>query len=188
MLNNIKFLFIVLMLGACSQGSNPLGKPLPTLSYENLQPYSPWRGAVDVRQNFKPSARAVEGAKGFSIPPDELLQQYVHRRFITNGKPLRLIFDIRNATVIKKTEAENMIGFLSGASQDTYILSYSISMIPIDVFGQQSEPFTINLKRELFIPHRSSLSEREHYQFEFLEKAIHDIDKIISEMYISRMR
>lgn len=188
-----KFLsFVVLGVGlslvGCTQNPQPLGKPLPQLTYENLQPLTPWQGAVNIRQSFRPDVRAIEAAKEFKTPPDVLLQRYAGHRFMTEGRPVKLVFDIRDATVIKKTDEENLIGFLSGASKDTYVLTYAIRMLPVDENGAEKDPFIINMKRELFIPHRSSLSDREYLQFEFLENAIHDIDKIVSEMVNTRMR
>lgn len=87
----------------------------------------------------------------------------------------------------KKSDDENIIGFLSGAAENAYLLDIYITMSPVTQNGSLTKPFTIAMKRELFLPQRISLAEREMRQFEFLEKAIVDIDAVVTKFVQERM-
>ncbi|HPF77848.1 MAG TPA: hypothetical protein PLF01_01030 [Alphaproteobacteria bacterium] len=186
-----RYLFILLsvfIVGACTQNPQPQGKPLPHLTYENLNPYRPYGGGVEIRQSFKPDAATTQTVAEFPVAPDELLQRYAGRRFDRNLSPVRMVFDIQKAALSKKSDEENLVGFLSGAAEDYYTLEIAIAMFPAKADGTLTKPYTVSLKRELFIPQRASLAEREITQFEFLEKAVHDIDQVVTKFVTENMR
>jgi len=57
MLNHYrKFLYLslFLVLVGCTHNPQPLGKPLPTLTYNHLNSYSIHGGSVRVQQSFRP--------------------------------------------------------------------------------------------------------------------------------------
>lgn len=172
----------------CSYQSHPMGKPLPTLTYENLQPFVVQGGSVRVQQSFVPDQQTQEIASMFPIAPDKLIQRYANKRFVTNRVlPPKLVFDIQQASLTKIADEENLVGFLSGAAEDYYKLYIKIAMTPIRADGQAIDPFTIKLTRQLFIPQNASVAEREFRQFEMLEKAILDIDRTVSDMVQHKM-
>lgn len=188
----LQFNFIILFLviftiGGCMYSTEPLGKPLPNLSYDNLTPYVVGGGATQIRQSFIPDKQTIELSKHFPIAPDKLIQRYARKRFLTNGSPVKLDFDIRKASLRKVADADNIVGFLSGAAEDYYKLDILIAMTPIRHDGQKVEPFTIKLHREMFVPQNASLAEREMRQFELLEKAIQQIDMKLSDMVLNHM-
>ena len=93
-------LFPLLMLVACSHHPSPRGKPLPDLNYDYLNPYLVFDGRVDVRQSFKADDHTAQAVKNFVIAPDKLLQRYGLNRFVVKGSlPVRMVFDIRRATL-----------------------------------------------------------------------------------------
>lgn len=177
-----------LCLSACTQNPQPLGKPLPNLTYEHLNPYRPYGGGVHVVQSFQADKRTTETAKEFPISPEVLLQKYAYSRFDRYQRPLKLVFDVQKVALTKKSDADNIVGFLSGAAENSYLLDIAIALTPIDQGQVVSEPFTINMKRELFLPQRLSIAEREFRQFEFLETAMTDIDKVVTQFYNARMQ
>lgn len=180
-------LFAVLLLMGCSYDSHPMGKPLPTLTYENLNPYAIHGGAVRVQQSFRPDAQTIKLASEFPVAPDKLIQRYAGKRFVTGGAPFKLVFDIQGASLSKVEDEDNIVGFLSGTAEDYYKLNIFIAMTPIRADGHRVAPFTIKLSRQLFIPQNASVAEREFRQFEMLEKAILDIDHTVSDMVQNKM-
>lgn len=186
-MNKFFFLITTIFLIGCSYDSHPMGKPLPRLSYDNLNPYAIHGGSVRVQQSFHPDPQTIKLATEFPIAPDALIQRYANRRFVTEGAPPKLIFDIQKATLSKVADEDNLVGFLSGAAEDYYKLDIFITMTPIRADGQQVDPFTIKLRRQLLVPQNASLAEREFRQFEMLEKAILDIDRTVSDMVQNKM-
>lgn len=184
--NNI-FLVAVLFLIGCSYAENPMGKPLPKLSYENLNPYSVHRGSVIIQQSFKPDEQTKRLSAELPVAPDRIIQRYASRRFITGGTSAKLVFDIQDATLVKVADEDNLVGFLSGAAEDYYKFNVFIAMTPIRADGKRAAPFTIKLNRQLIVSQNASVAEREFRQFEFLEKMIADIDRTVSDMVINKM-
>lgn len=176
---HLALITFILVLGACSSTPHPVGKPLPSLSYTHLTPYSPYNGAVEIRQSAKLSERTKGAIKEFVMAPNQLIQQYAQSRFVTSARPIKTIFDIKKLSLNKKTDADNIMGILSGAAADYYTMDLLIAIYPLRN-GQTTQPYTIKIKRELLIPDQSSLAEKEIRQFEFLERMIADIDKTIA--------
>ncbi len=181
-------IFACLLLVGCAQNSQPMGKPLPQLSYEHLTPYKAYSGGVEVRQSFKPDATTLKVAAEFPLAPETLLQRYATQRFDRYQRPIKMVFDVQNAALSKKADQENLLGFLSGAAENMYVLNIDIKMSPVQDGGGFSEPFTIALKRELFLPQNFSLAEKEFRQFEFLEQAMNDIDRVVTKFVTERMQ
>lgn len=181
-------LLLTLFISGCAQNPHPLGKPLPKLTYEHLTPYHILGGTTLVRQTYVPDVRTVSTVKGFPVSPAELLKRYAAHRFVVGENPVKMVFDVQNASLVKFTDEENVVGFLTGSAEDRYLMNIYITMSPVNAHGGLSKPFTIDMKRELFIPHNTSLAAKDIAQFEFLEKAIVDIDKIVSEMVEQRLR
>ncbi len=184
--NHIIFIALLFLMG-CSYSEHPMGKPLPNLSYENLNPYSIHGGSVVIQQSFVPDEQTKRLSAELPVAPDKLIRRYANRRFVTAGLPTKLIFDIQNATLTKAADEENIVGFLSGAAEDYYKLSIFITMTPVRADGQRAAPFTIKLNRQLVVPQNTSLAEREFRQFELLEKTLSDIDRTVSDMVQNKM-
>lgn len=186
-LNTSLFILLLLCLTGCSYNPQPRGKPLPNLTYEHLNPYAAYGGATQIHQSFKPTEKMDEAISEFPVPPGILLERYASRRFVTQGTQPKMIFNIERAAITKKSDEENIIGFLSGAAENAYLLDIYITMSPVAKDGKLTKPFTISMKRELFLPQRISLADKEMRQFEFLEKAIVDIDAVVSKFVTERM-
>lgn len=176
---HLALITFILVLGACSSTPHPIGKPLPSLSFTHLNPYSPYNGAVEIRQSAKLNERTKVAISEFVKAPEALIKQYAQSRFVTAGRPVKSIFDIEKLSLNKKTDADNIMGILSGAAADYYTLDLLIAIYPLRN-GQATQPYTITIKRELLIPDQSSLAEKEIRQFEFLERIIADIDKTVT--------
>lgn len=187
-LSKITVLLSCLLVGACTHNPQPMGKPLPQLTYEHLNAYRPYGGGVEVRQSFQPDAQAAKTIREFPVAPDELLQRYASQRFDQYERPIKMLFDIQKASITKKSDAENLVGFLSGASENSYLLDIYIMMSPVRANGALSKPFTISLQRTLNLPQRLSLAEKEFRQFEFLEQAMNDVDHVVTEFVTQKMR
>lgn len=172
---------------ACTHNPHPLGKPLPNLTYDNLTPYNIQGGSVIIKQSFQPTPKMQEIANKFPVAPDILIKRYASKRFVTTGVPAKLIFDIQNAALRKISDEDNLVGFLSGASEDAYELNIMVAMTPIRQDGQQAKPFTIKVTRHIYMQQNSSLAEREFRQFEMLEKAIKKMDETVTDMVQNKM-
>ena len=181
-----------LLLMACSHNARPIGKPLPQLSFEHLKPYAIQGGAVRIQQSFVEHPQSKALSAKFPIAPDKLLQRYAAKRFVTRqtaqqGAQERLVFDIKDASVSKINDPEGLISFFAGTAVDYYTLNMLVAMTPIRRDGQRAAPFTVKFNRRLSLPHNLSLAEREFRQFEFLEKAISDIDQSITQIVQHKM-
>jgi hypothetical protein len=176
------------MLVACSHHPSPRGKPLPDLNYDYLNPYLVFDGRVDVRQSFKADDHTAQAVKNFVIAPDKLLQRYGLNRFVVKGSlPVRMVFDLRRATLRQRFVEKNPVGFLTGANAEFYTLDILIALSEVTPTGQKKAPYTISLIRELRLAENLSLSEREFRQFEFLEKVMRDIDRAVNDILKNKM-
>lgn len=185
-----KYLFLILLplLTACSHHPSPLGKPLPDLSYDYLNPYLVLDGRVEVRQSFKPDDHTAQAAKNFVIAPDKLIYRYAMNRFVVEEKlPLRMMFDIRRATLRQRFVEKNPIGFLTGDNAEFYTLDILVALSEVTPAGQVKAPYTISLVRELRLAENLSLSQREFREFEFLEKVMSDIDRGVNDILKNKM-
>lgn len=183
---NILFI-IVLMLSGCSSHPEPMGKPLPTLNFAHLTPYQVDGGGVMLsKEGQSPST-----VDGLSESPDQLLWRYAQSRFDTRAAPTRLSFHIQTASYTKQKPSAgglpDAIGFWTGGAKDVYRLDILTRLSPIDNNGRKSSPFTVALKRDLFLPHNLSLAEREFREFEFFEKALHDIDRAVTDIVTNQL-
>lgn len=173
-----------ILLGACAQNPQPLGKPMPTLTYTHLMPYKVQGGSVKVMQSAVIDAASDAAMQGFIMRPDTLLNRYAKARFMgveqDYSLPQKAVFNIEQLSLVKKSDEQNIVGILSGAAVDYYTLNVFVSLTPMAENGRVMKPYTIKLKRELLVPERSSLAEREMLEFEFLEKMIDDIDAKIT--------
>ena len=184
----IVYLAITACLLGCVQSPKPLGKPLPELTYGHLISYSIQGGAVEIRQSFQPDKEMLKIAREFPMTPGVLLNRYARSRFITAEVPFKMVFDIARASLAKKPLKENMIGILTGAATEVYVLDVFITMSLFQPDGSLSSPYTISLKRELLIPDRASLAENEFRKFEFLEQALTDIDLAVTNIITKKLQ
>ena len=192
MLNHYrKFLYLGLLFAVigCTHNPQPLGKPLPTLTYDHLNSYSIHGGSVRVQQSFRPDEAMQALAAEFPIEPEKLVQRYANKRFVTGmDNPHKLVFDIQNAALSKLSDKENMVSFLAGSAEDVYVLDIFIAMTPVRADGQRAAPFTVKVQRQLIMSQNISLAEREFRQFEMLEQAMFDVDQVVSDMVVNKMR
>ncbi len=184
----ILYLCLLLVIVGCSHNPQPMGKPLPTLTYDNLNPYSIQGGSVRVQQSFKPDETMQTLATEFPIEPEKLIQRYANKRFVTSTDlPYKLVFDIQNAALSKLSDKENMVSFLAGSAEDVYVLDIFIAMTPVRTDGRRAAPFTVKVQRQLIMSQNISLAEREFRQFEMLEQAMFDVDQAVSNMALNKM-
>lgn len=178
-------LVISLFLTACGSVDKPMGKPLPQLTYSNLNPYSVYGGSVEIRESY----RQVGGKNAhFVMAPEKLLKDYAINRFYTTGQPRTMVFDIQKASITESVKDSGMMGFVTGADKDVYDLNILIAMHVIRRDGTLQDPFTIALNRQLDVSQNASIAEREIEQFEFLEKAMTDIDKAVTDIVVKRLQ
>ena len=179
-------LSLSLCIAACSSVDTPMGKPLPELTYSNLNPYSVFGGSVLVRESHKENA--VAQTQNFVIAPDALLHRYAMNRFFTEGGPQKMVFDIRKASVKHDVKETGVMGFVSGSDKDIYYLDILIAMSVVKLDGSLNKPYTITIQRELEVSQNASIAEREFAQFEFLEKAMTDIDRAVTEIVTNKLQ
>ena len=175
----------VLALVACSHNPQPLGKPLPVLSYAHLNPMAVHGGTVRVQQSFRPTQAQQETLNQFALDPAKVIQTYANKRFLRSrdtGHAEKLIFDVQDASVTKVSDEENLVGFLSGQAEDVFILDVLIHMTPVRTDGHRAAPFKVAHKSKLALSQGLSVAEREFRQFEAVEKMMASIDKKIIEM------
>ncbi len=178
----------MLCLVGCTHNAKPLGKPLPNLTYENLNPYLVSGGRVRIQQSFQPDLETKKYAARFPIAPDALINRYANRRFVTSPQyPEKLVFDIKQAKISKVSDEDNLVGFLSGSSYDFYKMNISIAMTPVRADGQRAAPFTIKFTKDIHVPQNASVAEREVMQFEVLEKMMLQIDSVVTDMVQNKM-
>ena len=77
---------------------------------------------------------------------------------------------------------------LTFQEEEQYHLLIDISMFPISEKSKSSAPYGINIDRTLKLSENLSLSQKEFRQFEFIEKAMSDIDRAIMDIITNRIR
>lgn len=185
-----RFCYLIIFcfcLVSCTSTPHPLGKPLPALSFDYLEPYLVHGGSVRIEQSFVPNRQNQILAGQMVEAPEKILMRYAQSRFNTEAGDHRLVFDLKNASLVKNSDHNNMADFFLGRAEDHYTLDLFIVMTPIRADGHRAAPFTIRLKRNLTFSQNVSVAEREFRQFEFFEKMITDIDTQVTHLVKHKM-
>ena len=186
---SVKFIFLsICLVGtvSCTRSEAPLGKPVPSLSYNHLGAVRVSGGAVQVN---KPEVRPVSDIGDFVADPYEVLSTYADRRFYQDSKlSPRMVFQINQAEIKKIIPTKTAFERLTFQEEEQYHLLIDISMFPISEKSKSSAPYGINIDRTLKLSENLSLSQKEFRQFEFIEKAMSDIDRAIMDIITNRIR
>jgi len=184
MMKTLLSIAVIILMG-CSHNPQPLGKPLPKLTYAHLNPMAVHSGTVRIQQSFRPTRKQQDTLNQFALAPSEVLKNYANKRFLRSrdtGHEEKLIFDVQDASVIKVSDEESLVGFLSGDAEDVFVIDVLIHMTPVRNDGQRAAPFKVAHKQQLSLSQNISLAERQFRQFEAIEKMMSAIDKRIIEM------
>ncbi len=179
-------LLCLFLAPACTRPYAPLGKPVPSFSYNHLGEMRAHNGAVRVERS---NVQSAHKNKDFIGNPYEVLSSYADHRFDQNLElPLRLIFNIQRANLIKTLPEQNMFERLTFQDREQYQLLIDIEMTPVSQQGELQKPYTIEMDRVLQLSENISLSQKEFRQFEFLEKAMTDIDRAVVDILTNRLK
>ncbi len=170
-----------LSLSACSYNSDPMGKPLPDLTYSHLTPISINGGHFDVTRTYLTSKdwRAPNASErqsktkitNFVMPLDSAVERYVASRFQREGG---------QPTVALNIEKVDINYMPSVRAEDVYQAFVILTFAKLDLSGASRGSNNLTIKKTLKIPPHYSLAEREFAQFEFVEAVIHEIDNGVS--------
>jgi hypothetical protein len=154
------------------------------MDYSALTPYTIKQGHVEIRNSFLQYERPAQAE--FVRSPEVTLQNYSSKRFNTRTGPKKMVFDIQRLSLTHKREEMQYFDSLFGNEKDVYNFDFFAALIPINNQGLAEQPYTISMDRQLVLTPDYSVAEREFRQFEFLEKAISDLDRAVTDI-VTRM-
>jgi len=168
----LPILLTLFLVSACTYNSEPMGKPLPDLSYSHLTPLSANGKSFTVIRNylfnkqpdyFKEKARK----NNFVMPLEVAIERYVTSRFKLNGPHPNAAVNIKKIDLSYES---------SIYMEDIYKAHVVLSFSKIGY----SNSHNLTVRKTLSIPSNYSLAEREFAQFEFIESVIHEIDNAVN--------
>lgn len=171
------------MCTACTRMPAPVGKPLPALTFDALSPLSVQGGSAHIKMDF---SQAKEEAD-FILSPRAVVSDYISHRFNNDRTdPVTFVIDVLQVDLAKSLQSKEFLGALNVKDDEIYTLVINVALFPVND-GYQQEPYQVTINRKLVLSEYLSLSEKEIRQFEFLEKAIHDLDKAITQIVAERL-
>jgi hypothetical protein len=108
-----------------------LGKPLPKMDYQHILPVYVATGAVDVVNQFHPTAEDDQAASAFPTRPENALNHYAENRLKANGYEGTLQFVIEDASVKHSIAPPDnkVLQFVNIGNQDRYDVSVKVKLI-----------------------------------------------------------
>jgi len=179
-MHKIFLLIAVLFVTACTSSPSPMGKPLPSFDYSALTPYTIQQGYVEVRNSYLQYERPTQA--DFIRSPDVTVQNYTSQRFNRQKGMKRMVFDVQKLSLTKEIKDLKYFDSMFGDQKEIYKLNLFVAMIPISEAGQAGKPYTITMNREMTLTPDHSIAAREFRQFEFLEKAMSDLDAAVTDI------
>lgn len=179
-MHKIFILSVLFILSACSGAADRMGKPLPSLDYSALTPYAVQQGRVEVRKSYTEYERPTQAS--FVRSPEFTIENYALSRFDLVTGVRRMVFDIQKLSLIRQEQKLKYFDSFFGNKRDVYQFNLFVTMIPVQESGTARAPYTIDIDRTLTLTPDLSIAEREFRQFEFLEKAMSDLDKAVSDI------
>ncbi len=167
----------ILILGACTHQAEPMGKPLPDITYSHLTPLMVNDGAVEIKRSYalkNPQEKRSESID-FVMPLDVVLSRYLQNRFVTTGDIKGGVIDMERVDTLYH-KASNRI------DDDIYQVDILISITP-----SNATPTTLTMKKSLPLKQSYTLAEREFRQFEFIELIISELDVTINDLVKNKL-
>ncbi len=185
-------LFVIVLLlsvgiAGCTTADYSTAKPLPSLTFNHLNPYSVNSGATRITQSFQSGDMTRQTSLEFGKSPASLLKQYANQRFITSGAPQTFVFNIKKAKLSKTSSNTDALNFMVGLSLDVYKMEILLELSLLHPNGKKAQPHNVYYEQKLTLSSNVTLKEREYAQFEFYEKMITDIDRAVSDIIQNKL-
>jgi len=179
-MHKIFSLLVLVFVVGCSSNPAPMGKPLPNFDYSALTPYTIQQGYVEVRNSYLQYERPTQA--DFVRSPDVTVQNYALQRFNRQKGMKRMVFDVQKLSLTKEIKDLKYFDSMFGDQKEIYKFNLFVAMIPINEQGQAGKPYTVTMDREMTLTPDHSIAAREFRQFEFLEKAMSDLDGAVTDI------
>jgi hypothetical protein len=138
---------------------------------------------VRILPSYTPDAQTVAASQALGYSPAVLLENYARNRFVTGGAPVTMIFDIKQASLSKNARPTDPLLFMTGMEHNHYKLDILIEMAPLDEARRTMEPYTVYLEQKLVLsPDTMSLAERDNRKFQWIESAMVQVDRAVSNI------
>lgn len=192
---NRKFRFTLMVCAAalslsaagCSSNGSPQGKPLPTLTFEHVEPLMVDVADVNIDNRFQPGFDMDDVSSSFPMPPDMALAKFTAQRLQPDGNSGVLNVVIKDAHVYRsEVKPEGGLNQWFGMNDsDLYEVMMAVSMYSADDLGQRNGPMVdLTFSGDLKVPEHYSIAEREDSQLRFLETLMKEVDK----SYVNALR
>jgi len=96
-------------------------------------------------------------------------------------------FNIKNAQIRKSSGATDGLSFMTGLSEDQYMLEVFLELSKILDDGSQAAPHTVFYKQVLTMSSNNSIHDKELGFFKFYEDMMVDIDRAVSDIVQNKL-
>ena len=176
-------LAIICVAGCSSLGNGLNGKPVPKMTFEHLPPIAINVGALNTQS-------MVTGQEDlFVISPYDLMEAYLHTRFMPEGRAGTLLVTIEDSGVGYTHErAKNKLGeYFDMGGLDIYDMRIALRVDRLDDARNVVQTYKVNGQRIIKISEHSSIVEREQEQLRALEKLFYDLDGYMRKVILDDM-
>lgn len=170
------FVIVSLSLAGCAI-SHPDSAPLPSMTFEHLEPINVAVSSIQIGQPDEVPGHAGH-IRRFIVPPDEAVNTYLVRRFIPGGIKGKLKIDIEEAGVfhLRQPSSHEFNRFLGVGRTEEYNLVIKLNVTELDDAGQYRQSKRIKGTRRIRVSEHASLAKLEAAQFRGLESLLADMD------------
>jgi len=172
-----------LTITACTSTPTDAGKPLPELTFEQMNRIPVTISRIDftntTRQRHIPSWNREPTP--LPTPPDIAVRRYLSKRFMADGTDGVLTMTLIKADV-KESEIPNemkILSYIPLANQINYRFEVEIDLERLYLSGQPNVKTNLHFTRDTRMAANASLAHKEAELQRTLEELVHDIDEAL---------
>lgn len=179
-------LLLVFMAGlsACTTSIGREGKPMPVLTFENLQPL-----AINVR-SMNVQSGEPRTYQNFVVSPSFALENYLQQRFTAQGMndALRVIVEDASVEIGHQDSDKGVARYMGVAGFDVFDVNIKLRLEHVDHTGHIFYGTTLSARRVIKVSEHASITEREKHQLEGMEEMFRQLDDGVQKIVLQDMR
>lgn len=171
-----------LAMTACTSTPTDAGKPLPELTFEQMNRIPVNVSRIEFINSTQRGANLWDStANNLPTSPDIAMRRYLAQRFFANGTDGVLNINLTKATVTE-TEVPNdmkILSYTALANQTNYRFEFEIDLERLYLSGQPNLKTTVRFTRDARMPVNVTLAYKEARLQRTLEEIMRDIDEAL---------
>lgn len=169
-------------LTSCSSTQTSAGKPLPELTFEQMNQIPVNVSRIEFVNDTQRGAHVYDDvANSLPTPPDIAMRRYLNQRFKANAADGVLKITLTKAEV-KEGEVPNdvkLLSFIDLANNENYRFEVIVDLERMYLAGQPNLKSSVRFTRDAKMPMNVSLAYREAKLQRTLEEMMRDIDEAL---------